>query len=364
MPFVDPSPEYWQEYTPLQQVKHDLIRHYLNGWFPKLGFWAGRIVYFDTHAGRGRHASGKIGSPLVALDTFLNHTSRDDILKKSELEFFFIERDESNADQLRAELSKRGELPKRVRCQVEVGDCFDHLDRLITAFRQRSTRIAPAFFFIDPYGFKVPGRVLSDLMSFDRVELFVNLIWRELDMALRQPETMSDTLSHIFNGDAWRTRICSDDHVQRSEQAVSLIREMTGAKWATHIRMLGPNNATRYLLVHLTNHDAGRVLMKDSMWKTCPVGGFYARRSDDPAQEYLIAPEPDLTPLKEWLISRLPARWQQLKTELRATIWREPHLTDVILSLRKNGIIDGRDYRGRFSSKANPELYRKGDPEK
>jgi len=35
---ADPNPEYWDEYTPFQQVKHDLIHNYLNGWYPKLGF--------------------------------------------------------------------------------------------------------------------------------------------------------------------------------------------------------------------------------------------------------------------------------------------------------------------------------------
>ena len=51
----DTNPSYWSEYTNLQHVKHALIREYLKGWFPKLGFWSGRIVYLDTHAGRGRH---------------------------------------------------------------------------------------------------------------------------------------------------------------------------------------------------------------------------------------------------------------------------------------------------------------------
>jgi three-Cys-motif partner protein len=64
---ADTNPAYWTEYTNLQKVKHDLIRNYLGGWFPKLGFWAGRVVYFDTHAGRGAYTTGELGSPLVAL---------------------------------------------------------------------------------------------------------------------------------------------------------------------------------------------------------------------------------------------------------------------------------------------------------
>jgi len=39
----DPNPAYWEQYGPFQHVKHELIRCYLNGWFPKLGTWAGRV---------------------------------------------------------------------------------------------------------------------------------------------------------------------------------------------------------------------------------------------------------------------------------------------------------------------------------
>lgn len=57
----DSNPSYWAEYTNLQHVKHALIQEYLKGWFPKLGFWSGRIVYLDTHAGAA-------DTPLAKLD--------------------------------------------------------------------------------------------------------------------------------------------------------------------------------------------------------------------------------------------------------------------------------------------------------
>ena len=87
---ADPQPDYWTQYGAFQQVKHDLIRHYLNGWFPKLATWAGRVLYVDTHAGRGRHRSGELGSPLVALKTLLDHSYRDKLLQKSEVRFLEV----------------------------------------------------------------------------------------------------------------------------------------------------------------------------------------------------------------------------------------------------------------------------------
>src|SRR3989441_11006134 len=100
---ADPNPAYWDQYGPFQRVKHDLIRCYLSGWYPKLGFWAGRVLYVDTHAGRGKYETGDPGSPLVALRTFLDHRSRPALLARSEFNFLFIERDPENLASLRAE---------------------------------------------------------------------------------------------------------------------------------------------------------------------------------------------------------------------------------------------------------------------
>jgi three-Cys-motif partner protein len=116
----DSNPSYWAEYTNLQHLKHALIREYLNGWFPKLGFWSGRIVYLDTHAGRGRHAAGQTGSPVMAIETLLSHTYRDRILQKSEVMFFLIEHDPQNVELLRAEVAALGNIPKRIQVHISV----------------------------------------------------------------------------------------------------------------------------------------------------------------------------------------------------------------------------------------------------
>src|SRR5437762_296702 len=130
----DPNPTYWDDYSPFQQVKHDLIRCYLNGWYPKLGFWAGRVLYVDTHAGRGKYQSGDPGSPLVALQTFLAHGSRDKLLSKSEFNFLFIERNRENVNSLQAEIVALGQLPARINVETSEGDAFEKLSNILMSF--------------------------------------------------------------------------------------------------------------------------------------------------------------------------------------------------------------------------------------
>ena len=358
----DPNPDYWQSYGPFQHVKHELIRNYLGGWFPKLGTWAGRVIYVDTHAGRGRHESGEHGSPLVALNTLLNHSHRSRLLRESEFRFTFIERDPQNLSLLEDELRVVQPLPRRVHVDTTEGDAFEVLSSILDSLQDRGSRLAPAFIFVDPYGFKVPARLLGNLMAAGRVELFVNVIWRELDMAIQQmPEPgsgMATTLDEIFGNDGWR-EISSSTMRGRGDEAVDLLADAVGAKWWTHVHMASGGDATRYLLLHLTNHDQGRDLMKDCIWKVAPDGGFTVRRSTDPRQSLLITPDPDMTPLRDWLFSRLregPSRWRDLEAAIRQELWRSTHLKSLIRELRLNGTILADKYSGRFNFKNNPRL--------
>lgn len=360
----DSNQGYWVEYTNLQHVKHALIREYLKGWFPKLGFWSGRIVYLDTHAGRGRHAAGQTGSPVIAIETLLSHAYLDRILQKSEVLFFLIEHDPQNVDLLRAEVTALGKLPERIQVHISCDDCFTQMERILSNLEDKGTRIAPAFVFVDPYGFKVPGNLIRRLLAVGRVEVFINIIWRELDMAMAQAQNlaqggMAETLNYIFGGESWREVMRESSLDARADKTIDLLRGLYGARWATSIRMLGDNRVTRYILAHFTNHEAGRDLMKDCMWTVCPDGGFYARRSDNPKQTTLIEREPDLAPLEEWLknqLQREPLRWSVLSERIRSELWRNVHLSKIIREWRRKGDMVASGFTGRFSEKADPIL--------
>ena len=360
-PRADPNPAYWDNYNNLQHVKHEVIRNYLNGWFPKLGSWHGRIVYFDTHAGRGRHTAGQYGSPLVALTTLLEHRYRDTLLANCEVRFQFCEEDEQNVASLQTELTALGTLPRNVVVEVTCGNCFAQLDAILTALSENNDTMAPAFIFVDPYGFKVPGQILKRLMTFKRVELFVNVIWRELNMAISQVDErpgFRQTLDSIFDGSNWRDLIPLDTEA-RSRAALALYRTMVNARWATPLYMEA-HNTTRYILLHLTDHDDGRDLMKDCIWKVCPDGGFHASATDRPLEEYIIQPEPDLRPLRQWILNQLargPRPWALLNEAVRPEIWRKTHVNDMVRELHQEGIVEGRDFAGRFAEKNNPTLY-------
>ncbi len=223
----DANPQYWNQYSPRQYIKHQIVRHYLNGWFPKLGLWAGRILYVDTHAGRGRHRSGQFGSPIVALRTFLEHTSRDKILGKSKVEFKFLERDRNNCEFLGQEISNLGPIPTGIECTVIHANSFDYLLDLCKGLIDAGKNMPPSFLFIDPYSYKVPCEVLRQLKTFRRCELFVNVMWRYLNMVIgnsAKSSSSTNTLNEIFGCSDWRSLLLIDDYEKRAEYAVQILK--------------------------------------------------------------------------------------------------------------------------------------------
>lgn len=124
--------------------------------------------------------------------------------------------------------------------------------------------------------------------------------------------------------------------------------------------MVTGGQATRYLLLHLTNSDKGRDLMKECSWSVSPAGEFFVRKSDNPDQQFLIEPEPDLGPLRDWVLERLRHRhehWQDLHRAIRSEWWLNKHVNEVVRSLQDDGVIKADPVPGRrFGAAANPLL--------
>lgn len=357
---TDPNLNYWDEYSNLQHTKHKIIKNYLNGWFPKLGYWSGRILYVDTHAGKGKHKTGEEGSPIVALKTILDHQARDRILKKCEVRMFFIEDKKENAVMLEQELDGFKNCHPKIHWSVINSDSFKLLEDLIHEFEREGHKLAPSFIFVDPYGFKIPYPLLKKIKAQPKSELLINIIWREFDMAMRNP-AMEKSLNELFGTEEWQDIRQIENPEERGEMTIQFLHRLLGARWATYIRMIGNNNRTRYYLLHLTDNEAGRDLMKDVVWLCCPDGGYYARKQDNPRQQYLIEPEPDLRPLENWILDKLKVReytFNELTELLRDEIWRTTHLWKILKEQKDNNKIIADKFEGRFSQKSNPTFRR------
>ena len=90
--------------------KHVVLRSYLDGWFPILGRWNGRLLFVDGFAGPGEYTGGEPGSPLVALDC-IRHHKQSGRLSNIEVVCLFIESDPARAGHLEGLLAAQPAIP-------------------------------------------------------------------------------------------------------------------------------------------------------------------------------------------------------------------------------------------------------------
>ena len=157
---------------PHTKAKHELMQRYLGGWFPILGRYNGRIIFLDGFAGPGPYAAGEMGSPLIAMETLLNHAmfSR---FRSTEFVFIFCEPEADRAvaleDRLEEFSTGRGGLPKNVKWEVDQATFAEAAVETTDQLKQQKAQLAPTFAFIDPFGFSgVPIDLIRRLLNFDK----------------------------------------------------------------------------------------------------------------------------------------------------------------------------------------------------
>lgn len=350
---------YWAEYDGLQWAKHQLLESYLEAWFPIMATRNGRILYIDSHAGRGRHETGHRGSPILALELLLNHSNRERILSNAQCQFIFFESNPENLALLREEVSALGGLPNRIKVTVLGGDYESVLIQQISHLRQSRQVLAPAFVFVDPFSFKLPIDLLNDLLGFPHCELLITFMFRYADMAVMGEADNSLDLDRLFGTNAWTDLRKIGDYDKRIEATLELLSHQLRAKHVTTMQMKGKNGSLKYVLIHASNNDKGRSKFKAAVWKVTPDGTFAVSERYNPNQLILINPEPDLEPLRRMLQLEYGGKslqMEELYKWLLTTMYLEKHLHTVIRELRKANLVECRGYEGRFAFNKNPTL--------
>jgi three-Cys-motif partner protein len=80
-------------------AKHEILKLYLQRWFPILNTYHQRVIYVDGFSGPGRYKGGEPGSPLIALELAVNHMKT----LKGEIVFRFVDEREDRIAHLRSE---------------------------------------------------------------------------------------------------------------------------------------------------------------------------------------------------------------------------------------------------------------------
>jgi three-Cys-motif partner protein len=288
----------------------------------------------------------------------VEHTLRARILSSTEVYFYFFEVNEHNYTQLCRELQAFGQLPKNVFVNPRHGDYEAHLREAIADLRSKGRRMAPAFAFIDPYGFTISMDLLNQLLDFPACELLINFMYRYIDMAIHQP-VQAANMDSLFGCHDWQGLTAIKDPPTRANETIALFSGQLSAKYVTHMNMIGDNNVLKYALIHATNHERGREVMKQAIWSVTPDGTFSAYERNTPDQLVLIVPEPDLKPLKYSLHSAFAGQKVQMTDVdrwLLSQLYLPKHLHQVLRELRDDGVVQFGGHEGKFAFSKNPTV--------
>jgi hypothetical protein len=104
-------------------------------------------------------------------------------------------RSRANLAALEAELFQLKPFPARVNVETTEGDAFERLSAVLNELRRDRAQMAPAFLFVDPYGFKIPAGLLA--------------------------------LEEIFGSGSWRTEVIGDGMDERLDARFRSWREVS-----------------------------------------------------------------------------------------------------------------------------------------
>jgi len=342
MSLPDHDPRKWV-YEAHTRVKHVVLEKYLKAWVSILGSQNPRICYFDGFAGKGRYPSGEEGSPVIAMRVAEEICS---LGRAREVVCVFIERDPENcADLQRAVAEARQRYPSVRVLDPILGEFADEISNIL---RQVKARLAPSFFFIDPFGWSgVPFDLVKEIMNLRRTEVFFTFMVRDIARFLDYPPS-HHTLTGLFGTDKWQ-QFANLPFKQRSIALLNLyinqVRAEASVKFAIPFRVC-EDIARRdlYYLVHATNNFKGLRVMKSVMYKAGQTMPFaYLGLDERPGQLRLFSvDEENVRALQKELPNRFAGRtlsFDQILEESWDLPYLEKHYRAALKELRSQGII-------------------------
>ena len=254
--------------------KHLVLKSYLDGWFPILGRWNGRLLFIDGFAGPGEYAEGEPGSPLIALECVERH-KREGRIRGVEVVFLFIESDKARADHLQA-LLEQEQLPPDTDYEVRHGSFDTHMSDLFDYIDEQNAELAPAFVMIDPFGVKGSRMDMIDrILQNHQSECMISFMYEPIRRFHEQPE-FRDHLNELFGTELWRNCFAMDMAGEGKQYLHDLFKKQLKEHGAEQVVFFELWNGDKhvYTIYFASGSPKGCNLMKQAIWKADPSGGF------------------------------------------------------------------------------------------
>lgn len=248
-------------------AKHALLKRYLDRWFPILGKYNPRINYIDGFAGPGQYAGGEKGSPIIAIESAMEHVKRGTLSTSVTVNFIFVESDDNRAAHLNEQL-KLLSPPRQFQIAVLGGKFSEEISTALGKLETENKNPAPTFAFIDPFGFSgIPMSLMSKILQFQKCEVFINIMAEHINRFLQHPD---DAVTSHFPETFGTKEVLEIPNRtgDRLTNILTLYRDQL-SKYAKYVRrfdMRGHKDQKTYSLFFASNSAKGFEKMKEAMW--------------------------------------------------------------------------------------------------
>lgn len=287
---------------PHTEAKHAILRKYLDAWLPIITRWNDRVLYIDGFAGPGEYVGGKDGSPIIAIRAVLEHRTE----MTSQINMFFIENKKERYEFLEQKIADL-EIPGNINTHCFC-DKFDKaMAEILDYVDEQKTRLAPAFVFVDPFGFTgIPFALIKRIMQNPKCEVLITFMYEEINRFVSD-ERRWDSLEETFGTDKWKEVIGEKDPQRRLVLLHGVyknqLKREAGIKFVRSFKMVNKTNKADYFLFFGTNNIIGLEKMKGAMWKVGKTDSFqFSDATYDPDQPMLFEIEPNYKSLKTALL--------------------------------------------------------------
>jgi len=283
----------------------------------------------------------------------------------------FIEKNKNNFENLKKEINNETENNPEKYEGIKIIPINDEFANVASVIIEKvGGRLAPSFFFIDPFGFSgVPFHIMKDILSIARTEVFLTFMVRDVNRFLKSSKHWI-SIEELYGIDNVQEVIDSTySNLPREQALLKLYRDRlhkdAGVKYTFPFLVCADKRLqTTYYLIHATNHPLGCKLMKGIMYRTGTEGRFGYL---GPAEGQVRLDSYDKSSFKDFLLNRFGGRTLSFKEVIYETLMEtcfvEKDYRDILKDLEKEGCIsiDKKGPRGGLSLKCKVTFYQKYD---
>jgi len=260
--YLDGYDFFFWKYEEQTKIKHFVLNSYLDIWIKIVGSNS-KLNYCDCHGGCGAYYDNDEifwGSPILAANTIISNKINLD----RQVNLIVFEDNKKNVKNLR-NVFKYHNLNQNNKWHIIHSDYDSEINNLLDRINDN---LAPTFFFVDPFGYKIKYSTLQRIMKIPKSEIFLNFMFNSINRAVSNP-SQENIIDELYGTANWRSAN-SLSGIKREETLIELFRNQL-KNCANHVfpfRMSFPNKKrTYYYLFHLTNYYKGCVIMKSAFAK-------------------------------------------------------------------------------------------------